>query len=63
GVLARIFRTPLALMPYDAKVSEFASQSGVPCIADEWREPVVPLAVPKCSNEIDTLCREVLCLR
>ena len=63
GVLARIFRTPLALMPYDAKVSEFASQSGVPCIVSEWTDPVMPLAVPECSNEIDTLCREVLCLR
>lgn len=62
GVLARIFRIPLALMPYDAKVSEFASQSGVPCIVDDWREPVMPLAVPECSGEIDTLCCEILAL-
>ena len=63
GVLARIFRTPLALMPYDAKVSEFAAQSGVPCIADEWREPVVPLPVPESSGKIDSICRKVLGLR
>ena len=62
GVLARIFRIPLALMPYDAKVSEFASQSGVPCIVNEWREPVMPFAVPECAGEIDTLCREILAL-
>ena len=63
GVLARIFRTPLALMPYDAKVGEFAAQSGVPCIADEWREPVVPLPVPESSGKIDSICRKVLGLR
>ena len=62
GVLSRIFRTPLALMPYDPKVSEFASQSGVPCITDTWHEPVMPLPVPECSAKIDALCREVLTL-
>ncbi|MBQ7544445.1 MAG: polysaccharide pyruvyl transferase family protein [Synergistaceae bacterium] len=60
GVLSRIFRTPLAMMPYDPKVSEFASQSGVPCITDEWCEPVMPRPVPECSGEIDALCREML---
>lgn len=62
GVLSRIFRTPLALMPYAPKVSEFASQSGVPCIIDEWQEPVMPLPVPECSQEIDSICREILAL-
>ncbi len=62
GVLSRIFATPLALMPYDVKVSEFAAQSGVPCIVDEWAEPVRPLAVPECSSEIDGICREILAL-
>ena len=62
GVLSRIFRTPLALMPYDEKVSSFASQSGVPCILDEWREPVMPLPVPECAHEIDSICREVMAL-
>ena len=60
GVLSRIFRTPLALVPYDAKVSGFAEQSGVPCIVNEWRDPVMPLPVPECSGEIDSLCREIL---
>ena len=60
GVLSRIFRTPLALMPYDAKVSEFASQSGVPCIIDEWREPVMPLPADDCAGEIDSICREFI---
>ena len=62
GVLSRIFSTPLALMPYDVKVREFAAQSGVPCIVDEWAEPVAPLAVPECSSEIDGICREILAL-
>ena len=60
GVLSRIFRTPLALMPYDVKVNEFATQSGVPCIVDEWREPVMPLPVPECAHEIDSICCEIL---
>ena len=47
GVLSRVFGTPLALMPYDVKVSEFALQSGVPCINDEWEEPVMPREIPE----------------
>ena len=62
GVLSRIFGTPLALMPYDPKVSEFAIQSGVPCITTEWHEPVMPLPVPECRTAIDALCREILAL-
>ena len=62
GVLSQIFRTPLAVMPYDAKVTGFAEQSGVPCIVDEWREPVMPLPVPDCAGEIDAICREILAL-
>ena len=46
GVLARIFRVKTALMPYDVKVSEFASQSGIPVIIDEWQEPSMPLEIP-----------------
>lgn len=46
GVLSRIFRVPLALMPYDVKVSEFAKQSGVPCIVDSYAEPVMPRDIP-----------------
>lgn len=46
GVLSRIFRVPLALMPYDLKVSEFAKQSGVPCIVDSYAEPVMPRDIP-----------------
>ncbi|MBQ7155114.1 MAG: polysaccharide pyruvyl transferase CsaB [Synergistaceae bacterium] len=63
GVLSRIFRRPLAMIPYDPKVSAFAEQSGVPCIIDEWHEPVMPLPVPKNGAvEIDALCREILAL-
>ncbi len=62
GVLSRLFRTPLAVMPYDVKVSEFASQSGVPCIVDEWRQPVMPLPVQECAQQIDSICREILAL-
>ena len=39
GVLSKIFQTPVALMPYDIKVKEFASQWNIPVIADEWKEP------------------------
>lgn len=62
GVLSRIFRTPLAVMPYDPKVTAFAEQSEVPCIIDKWSEPVMSLPVPECSAEIDALCREMLAL-
>ena len=56
GVLSRIFRTPLALMPYDVKVSEFAKSSNVPCIVDAWREPVMPREIP------EDVCGEILSL-
>ena len=46
GVLSRVFRTPLAMMPYDVKVNEFAGQSGIPCINDEWIDPVMPHEIP-----------------
>ena len=54
GVLSRIFATPLALMPYDVKVSEFAKESGVPCIIDSWVEPVKP-------REINLLYYDKIC--
>lgn len=57
GVLSRLFMTPLALMPYDVKVSEFARESGVPCIADEWQEPVMPLPVPEDVHDIDMMIK------
>ena len=61
GVLSRIFGSPLALMPYDVKVSEFAAQSGVPLIIDSWREPVKPRDIPNDSRvEIDALTREII---
>ena len=50
GVLSRIFRTPLAMMPYAPKVSGFAEQSGVPCIVNEWSDPVMPLPIPSFLN-------------
>ena len=62
GVLSRIFRTPLALMPYDVKVREFAGLSGVPCIDDEWREPVMPCEVPDYACNLDGICREIIAL-
>ena len=45
GVLSRIFRKPVALIPYDLKVSEFARQSGIPCITDKWQAPAMPLEI------------------
>ena len=47
GVLSRVFRTPCAMMPYDMKVNEFALQSGIPCINDEWVAPEMPRDIPE----------------
>lgn len=60
GVLSRIFRTPLAMMPYDVKVNEFASQSKIPCISDEWIEPVMPLELPGNLKETENFFREIM---
>ncbi len=59
GVLSRIFRVPLSMMPYDVKVSEFAKQSGVPCIDDSYCEPVMPLMIPKDVYAVDEICSEI----
>ena len=60
GVLSRVFGTPLALMPYDVKVSEFALQSGVPCVNDEWEEPVMPREIPGSVDDTRELFREIM---
>ncbi|MBR1657587.1 MAG: polysaccharide pyruvyl transferase family protein [Synergistaceae bacterium] len=61
GVLSRIFRTPLVMMPYDVKVNEFAEQSGVPCVSDEWIEPVMPSEIPASVNdETAEVFREIM---
>lgn len=63
GVLSRIFRKPLALLPYDPKISAFAHQSSVPCITDHWLQPLLPLPVPENpALQIDAICREILAL-
>lgn len=59
GVLSRMFGVPLSMMPYDVKVSEFARQSGVPCIAGQWVKPVMPREVPGESGEIECLCGKI----
>lgn len=59
GVLSRIFGVPLALMPYDIKVNEFAKQSGVPCITDSYYEPVMPLEIPEDVYAVDDVCSEI----
>ena len=46
GVLSRIFQTPVALIPYDIKVKEFAKISEIPVIINEWKEPLMPLKAP-----------------
>ena len=46
GVLARIFKVKTALIPYDIKVSEFASQSDIPVIIDKWQNPSMPSEIP-----------------
>ncbi|MBQ6111521.1 MAG: hypothetical protein IJL01_03920, partial [Synergistaceae bacterium] len=59
GVLSRIFGVPLALMPYDVKVNEFARQSGVPCIIDSYHEPVMPRDIPEDVYAFDDVCSEI----
>ena len=60
GVLSKIFRTPLAMMPYDVKVSEFAGQSGVPCVESEWIDPVMPREIPESVNDVRKFFREIV---
>ena len=60
GVLSRLFRTPVAMMPYDVKVNEFAGQSGIPCISDEWIDPVMPRDIPESVNDVSKIFREFL---
>ena len=60
GVLSRIFRVPAVMMPYDVKVNEFALQSGIPCIADKWTEPVMPRDIPENADEICDVFREIM---
>lgn len=60
GVLSRIMRVPLAMMPYDVKVKEFAMQSNIPCVNDEWAEPVMPREIPDSVNDVEGLCREII---
>lgn len=60
GVLSRMFRTPLALMPYDVKVNEFAGQSGIPCINGEWVDPVMPREIPACADDVVEIFRAFL---
>ncbi|MBR0248693.1 MAG: polysaccharide pyruvyl transferase CsaB [Synergistaceae bacterium] len=60
GVLSRIFRTPLVMMPYDVKVSEFAGQSGVPCVAGEWIDPVMPREIPESVDDVVEFFREIV---
>ncbi len=59
GVLSRIFRVPLSMMPYDVKVSEFAKQSGVPCIVDSYAEPVMPCEIPEDVYAVDEVFSEI----
>ena len=60
GVLSRIFRVPAVMMPYDVKVNEFAGQSGIPCISDEWIDPVMPREIPGSVNDVREVFREIL---
>ena len=62
GVLSRIFRVPTVMMPYDVKVNEFAGQSGIPCISDEWIDPVMPSKIPESVNDVREIFREILSL-
>lgn len=63
GVLSQIFALPVAMIPYDPKVSGFAKEAGIRCIFNGWTEPSMPKPVPSdCSANIDTLCREILAL-
>ena len=45
---------------YDVKVSEFAGQSGVPCVAGEWIDPVMPREIPESVNDVVEFFREIV---
>lgn len=62
GVLSQIFHIPLALIPYDMKVSEFAKQSGIPCIINNWQNPQMPSRIPADIDKIYSICSEILSL-
>ena len=59
GILSRIFGTPVAMMPYDVKVNEFAVQSGIPCITDEWADPVMPRVIPESVYDLNDWYRVI----
>ncbi len=50
GILSRMFKIPVAMIPYDPKVSEFARISRIPIITEKFREPVQPLNIPSGIN-------------
>ncbi|MBR4196831.1 MAG: polysaccharide pyruvyl transferase CsaB [Synergistaceae bacterium] len=60
GVLSRIFRVPAVMMPYDIKVNEFAGQSRIPCISDEWIDPVMPREIPGSIDDVADVFREIM---
>ena len=65
AVLSVLWRTPLAVLPYDPKVEAFAKSVGAPCAGSVLPEPHAP-AMPDraaAAAEVDALCRTALSLR
>ena len=50
GILSRIFKTPVALIPYDVKVKLFACDSNIPLIINKWHEPAQAKIIPNDIN-------------
>lgn len=55
GILSRIFRTPIAVMPYDVKVKIFSEQAKIPCITNEFIKSEMPLEISE--NYRDNICK------
>lgn len=63
AVLSALFDVPLAVSPYDPKVSAFAARVGAPCISDRWiepRRPVLPATSDAIRQTVDAVCRRAL---
>lgn len=62
AVLSVLWRTPLAVLPYDPKVVAFAERVGVSCAGEFPAEPRRPaeLDLEAAAAEIDGLCRGIL---
>ena len=63
AVLSALYEIPLAVLPYDPKVTAFAGRADVPCLTDHWAEPRLPrlpAGRETARAGFDGLCRRML---